>query len=183
MGMMGLKEIREWARANEDFIGGYLVIIMVAVYQGVLALSEVPTSFLYKDDFAMSPSQVNFVQSLVSLPWVFKPVYGILSDGFPIFGERRKSYMGICSFFAFINWMGLSFFVRDRMLGIIMLFNIQLSTAFCNVISEAVIVEITQKRAAKFNFTEEQQQAEAAKNVSLFFGVKSFGVSSFLTLK
>ena len=26
-------------------------------------------------------------------PWYFKPIAGLLSDAFPIFGSRRKSYM------------------------------------------------------------------------------------------
>jgi len=27
------------------------------------------------------------------LPWTIKPIYGLLSDGFPLFGYRRKSYL------------------------------------------------------------------------------------------
>jgi BT1 family len=28
-----------------------------------------------------------------TLPWVLKPLYGFMSDGLPIFGYRRRSYM------------------------------------------------------------------------------------------
>lgn len=40
-----------WLINNEEFMSKYVVICLVALSQGVLALSEVPISFLYKDNF------------------------------------------------------------------------------------------------------------------------------------
>lgn len=48
--------------------------------------------------------------------------------------------------------------------------------AFNNVIGEALIVEVSQKKAKLYNMTDEEATKEASKNVSLFFGIKSAGV-------
>ncbi|KAL4460429.1 hypothetical protein ABPG74_000180 [Tetrahymena malaccensis] len=167
--------VAKWFIDNEEFVGKYLVVCLVALAQGVLALSEVPINFLYKDNYGMSPAEVSFIVGIIALPWVFKPIYGIMSDSIPICGERRKSYIMIFSFLAFVNWMLLAFYVREKAVGLVILFNIQFCTAFCNVVGEAMLVEISQLKSKKFNMNDQEQQAEASQNVSLFFGVKSFG--------
>lgn len=149
--------VTKWFIDNDEFVGKYVVVCLVALAQGVLALSEVPINFLYKDNYEMSPAEVSVAVGLIALPWIFKPFYGILSDAVPICGERRKSYIMIFSFIAFLNWMLLAFYVRQKMLGLIILFNIQFCTAFCNVVGEAMLVEISQLKSKKFNMNEEEQ--------------------------
>jgi len=168
---------KDWLASNQEFLGRYIVICLVALAQGALALSEVSINFLYKDDFHMTPASVAMTVGIINLPWTFKPFYGMLSDSVPLFGMRRKSYILVFSFLAFISWFCLAFVVKEVFLGVIVLLCIQLCTAFCNVIGEALLVEISQLRSRKLSFSEEQQQSEAAKNVSLFFGVKSCGVN------
>jgi MFS family permease len=43
----------------------------------------------------------------VGLPWYIKPLLGILSDAFPIFGSRRKSYILIGALAAVAAWLSL----------------------------------------------------------------------------
>lgn len=50
---------------------------------------------MFKDDFDMSPASVSMVGSLTSLPWIIKPVWGFISDTYPIFGYRRRVYLGV----------------------------------------------------------------------------------------
>ena len=33
---------------------------------------------------------------IAHLPWITKPLYGFVSDTFPIMGERRRPYLVIC---------------------------------------------------------------------------------------
>lgn len=40
--------------------------------------------------------------SLITLPWSFKVVYGIITDNVPIFGLKRKPYL---VFFAFVQFV------------------------------------------------------------------------------
>ena len=43
------------------------------------------------------------------LAWYFKPLAGIVTDAFPVFGSRRKSYLLISSGLAVLSWVGLYF--------------------------------------------------------------------------
>ena len=38
-------------------------------------------------------SQLEFWGGLKALPWIIKPVYGILSDAVPLLGYHRRSYL------------------------------------------------------------------------------------------
>jgi len=53
-----MQQVSKWMVDNEEYLGKYFIISLVGLSQGVLALSEVPLNFLYKDDFHMSPAQV-----------------------------------------------------------------------------------------------------------------------------
>ena len=39
------------------------------------------------------PVQLEFWGGLKALPWIIKPVYGILSDAVPLLGYHRRSYL------------------------------------------------------------------------------------------
>ncbi|KAL4449702.1 hypothetical protein ABPG74_008075 [Tetrahymena malaccensis] len=160
---------------SENF-SSYLVLGVVAFTSGIMGLSDLAVSYLYKDDYKLSPYQVSIAQSIVSLPWIFKPIWGLTSDCIPFMQYRRKSYLILCGLISFIMWSLMAYQIRQKFLGFGALFIIQLCGSFCSVIAEAIVVEISQKRAkANSDWSEEQQQAEAAKNVSLFFGIRSCG--------
>ncbi|MCA8959401.1 MAG: MFS transporter [Planctomycetes bacterium] len=40
-----------------------------------------------------SPTEIAAFSAVVSLPWSFKPIYGLLTDFVPLFGTRRRSYL------------------------------------------------------------------------------------------
>ena len=78
----------------------------------------------------------------MSIPWIVKPFWGVLTDTVPIFGYRRKSYLILFGCLGFICWNLLSDYgVENRELGLLLLTCINLCVAFCNVIGEALLVE------------------------------------------
>ena len=58
-----------------------------------MGLSDLAISYLFKDDYNMGPSEVGYWSSVISLPWILKPIWGIITDSTPFFGYRRKSYL------------------------------------------------------------------------------------------
>jgi hypothetical protein len=44
------------------------------------------------------------------MPWSFKILYGLISDNFPIFGSRRRSYLLLGSLLQFMVMLLLSFY-------------------------------------------------------------------------
>jgi MFS family permease len=146
----------------------YLVIILVALSQGVTGLSDLAMNYLYKDDLKLEPSQVSRINSFVFIPWIIKPVYGLISDSFPILGYRRKSYLFIFGIVVISCWLLMSFWASTVVQVVTVVMITQISTAFCNVIGEALVVETSQKQ-------KENDPEAGSKNVSLYFLVKSVG--------
>jgi hypothetical protein len=89
----------------------YLVIILVALSQGVTGLSDLALSYLYKDDLQLQPSDVSRINSLAFIPWIIKPIYGFISDSFPIFGYRRKPYLFISGSIIITCWILMALWV------------------------------------------------------------------------
>ncbi len=66
---------------------------LVYFNQGIGSLTGQPLFFYLKETLRLSPSTVMYLGSVTTLPWMIKPLYGWLSDTFPLWGYRRKSYM------------------------------------------------------------------------------------------
>lgn len=39
------------------------------------------------------PSQMALAETITAVPWTVKPLYGFITDSFPIFGMRRRPYL------------------------------------------------------------------------------------------
>ena len=52
-----------------------------------------PLSYYLKQEHGWTPLQVTASLTILNLPWVIKPVYGLVSDFLPLFGYRRKAYL------------------------------------------------------------------------------------------
>src|SRR6185437_3090697 len=81
----------------------------------------------------------NYVLILL-VPWVIKPLFGAISDFFPIFGYRRKSYLVLVNFATSAACFWLST-LSDPAQLIIPLFIISLGTAASSALCQAVMVE------------------------------------------
>jgi predicted MFS family arabinose efflux permease len=73
-----------------------LVYIVEGVGQIVGLISQ-PLNFYLKEALGWTPVQVTAFVTVFNLPWVIKPLYGLISDFVPLFGYRRKSYLIIAN--------------------------------------------------------------------------------------
>src|SRR6516162_9879822 len=69
-----------------------LVYVVEGVGQIVGLISQ-PLNFYLKEALGWTPVQVTAFITVFNLPWVIKPLYGLISDFVPLFGYRRKSYL------------------------------------------------------------------------------------------
>ena len=152
------------------------VILVIAFVQGAITLSDLSVQYLFKDDYHLTPAQVSIVSGITGIPWIIKPVWGMISDNISLFGYRRKTYLMICGLLAGICWFLLSTFSTSVEVGITILLTSSICMAFNSVIGEALIVEAAQNNNNRSEITEEQRQEEASNNVSFFFGIKSIGI-------
>ena len=74
-----------------------LVYIVEGLGQVSGGLISQPLTYYLKQVHGWTPVQVTAFLTLFNLPWVIKPVYGLISDFLPLFGYRRKSYLLIAN--------------------------------------------------------------------------------------
>lgn len=72
------------------FVG--LAYVAQGIAQHFCLLAQPLDYFLLKEA-GQNAAQVAFLLSLLMIPWMVKPVYGIMSDFLPLAGYRRKSYL------------------------------------------------------------------------------------------
>lgn len=126
-----------------------LAIVFASVYffsmNGLGALPGLAINFLLKDKMGLAPDQMAYFQAVTLLAWVVKPLWGILSDLFPIFGSRRKSYLILTSLVAAGAWLMLAGLVHPTVAQILLLIVlVDMAYAFQDVVSDGLMIETGQ---------------------------------------
>jgi len=79
--------------------------------------------------------------SLITLPWSLKIIWGLISDNVKLCGLKRKPYLIFFAFVQFIAMLLIFLLETDDALVIVMLlFTASLSMAFSNVVVDAILV-------------------------------------------
>ncbi|KAK6137120.1 hypothetical protein DH2020_029129 [Rehmannia glutinosa] len=69
------------------------VIIVYGTSQGLGgALAKVGTQYYMKDVQKVQPSEAQVYSGITSIPWIVKPIWGLLTDVVPISGYQRRPY-------------------------------------------------------------------------------------------
>jgi predicted MFS family arabinose efflux permease len=89
------------------------IVIVVGVLGTTLGqpqvLGRIPIQNLLKNELHVDRAANAAFFFWMGLAWYFKPFFGIVTDAFPLFGSRRKSYMIIGALLATVAWAGLYF--------------------------------------------------------------------------
>ncbi len=114
-----------------------------------------PLSFFLKQTFGWTPVQVTAYLTVLNLPWIIKPVYGIVSDFLPIFGYRRKSYLVLANLAAAGAYCWVTQITTPSQIIFALLltaYGMAISSTICG----AILVENGQKFGASDAFVNQQ---------------------------
>ncbi|XP_015077470.1 probable folate-biopterin transporter 3 [Solanum pennellii] len=85
------------------------VVILYGINQGMsLGLSRISTQYYMKDEQKLQPSEAQVYVGIIQLPWVVKPLWGLLTDTLPILGYRRRPYFILGGFIGVVAMLSLS---------------------------------------------------------------------------
>ncbi|MBV8889067.1 MAG: hypothetical protein JO305_05295, partial [Alphaproteobacteria bacterium] len=114
-----------------------------------------PLNYFLKQQYGWTPVQVTTYLTVLNLPWIIKPVYGVISDFVPLFGYRRKAYLVLANAGA-----AAAFFWMTRLSAPGELILVLLLTAYAMAIAStlcgAVLVENGQRFRASDAFVNQQ---------------------------
>ncbi len=142
-----------------------IAILTVYFVQGILGLSRLAVSFFLKDELHLSPAQVAALAGVAALPWVIKPLFGFLSDGFPLFRYRRRPYLVLSGVLGAIAWLALATVVHTAWAATLAMLLASLSVAISDVIADSIVVERVRG----------QSNREAGSLQSLSWGISALG--------
>lgn len=116
-------------------------IALVYFVQGVIGLASLATSYFLKDDLGLDPTQLALLEGASAAPWLIKPVYGIITDGVPIMGYRRKPYLFACGIIGAAGYGLLASGVSTPSAALGALVLSSAGVAASDVIVDSVVVE------------------------------------------
>jgi predicted MFS family arabinose efflux permease len=101
-----------------------------------------PLFYLLKERLGLGPADTATFMATVGVAWTVKPLYGLASDFFPLFGYRRKSYLLCTTALAAASWFFLAI-QPAHAYGptLLVLVSCGLGLAFSDVLCDAVMVE------------------------------------------
>lgn len=134
-----------------------LAIATIYFVEGALGLARLAQTFLLKDELKLGPAELSATLGLLSLPWTIKPLYGFLSDGFPIGGYRRRPYLVLAGFVGFMSYMVLASSSSTDDAEMSMTFTITIislllssaSIALSDVVADGIVVQKTREAAQR----------------------------------
>ena len=65
---------------------------------GMKAMTTLAFLDLFRTKYMLEPSETQQLTAAMTLSWTPKLFYGIISDTFPIFGTRKRSYIMLMGF-------------------------------------------------------------------------------------
>ncbi len=140
-------------------------ILSIYFVQGILGLARLAVSFFLKDELGMSPAQMGALLGIAALPWIVKPLFGLLSDGIPLLGYRRRSYLILSGILGTLSWLVFATSVHTMTAATLVLLLTSFSVAVSDVIVDSLVVERAQQESL----------AKAGSLQSLTWGVAALG--------
>ena len=109
---------------------------------GLASLPGLTITFLLKDTLKMTATAAAYFGAVTVAGWTIKPLWGVISDAFPIFGYRRKSYLIFTAVLAGLIWFYLGQIENYTVKTLLLLFTLSsVMYAFMDVICDALMVE------------------------------------------
>ncbi|HUG37898.1 MAG TPA: MFS transporter [Candidatus Limnocylindrales bacterium] len=120
-----------------------LALLFAIVYfaQGMWYLPNQTVKAVLNEQ-GVSAGQIGTFFAVATMAWNVKPLYGLISDFFPLFGRRRKSYFLLTTSLAAATglYLGLVGAVSPAMLAVL-IGTMGLGLAFTDVLTDALMVE------------------------------------------
>lgn len=86
----------------------YFFFASVYLAQGLVGVAYEPISFLLKDGLGLGPSESASFVAWMTLPFLFKPLLGLLADALPLGGRRRVPWLVLAGLATSAGWMTLA---------------------------------------------------------------------------
>jgi len=100
-----------------------------------------PTQYFLLEGLSLDAGAISMIMSIMMIPWIIKPVYGMISDSIPLMGYRRKSYLVLAGMVA-----SGAFLVMSQFCSLVPVLGSLVIAATCMAVSTALMVGLAVER-------------------------------------
>ncbi|XP_057871910.2 probable folate-biopterin transporter 6 isoform X3 [Cryptomeria japonica] len=140
-----VKHFWQWfAVMRETFGVPFLGVVMIVygVSQGYgETVKGLATNYYWRDVQKMQPASTQAFMALSNIPWDLKPIYGLITDTFPIAGYRRWPYLIICGIAGCLFLWALAFLNVTPWVATFLMAAVAMCTAFPDVVADAAVAQ------------------------------------------
>ncbi|WP_138497374.1 MFS transporter [Nostoc sp. PA-18-2419] len=133
--------IKQDSMTIQQLIGIMILFYLIQTYGCYPGLFGLPLTIYLKESLGLSPAQLASFSTLIFIPWLIRPLYGIIADAVSLFGYQFKSYFFICYALALAVLLGLGVFQFNTIfllaIGLIL---VNLFIAFSDVLTDKIMV-------------------------------------------
>jgi len=123
----------------------YVFFSIIYAIQGINGLPGQAVYYLMREQWGWTIQTIQFLGAITMIPWVIKPIYGLISDMCPWGGYRTRRYLivnyiliiGVCAYVLFVGLSYWAILITGLLAGF--------SLAFNDVACDSVMVRAEQK--------------------------------------
>ena len=115
--------------------------IFASTFSQTQVLGMYPFRFLLKDQLHEGPFRVALFMQLATMPWNLKIIAGIICDGLPLFGSRRRYYLLLSTLFSGLLWLAVAFVPPAFTPLVVMATLMNIALVFVSTVSGGLLVE------------------------------------------
>jgi MFS family permease len=128
-------------------------------------LGNYPTTFLLKDHLHLAKEQVAVFFFWATFAWNLKPLAGILTDAFPLFGTRRRSYMILGALTAGILWLVMGLYPGNYTSLLLASAGMNIAMVFASTVMGGLMVEAGQAFGASGRIASLRQTVQSVAGI------------------
>lgn len=125
---------------------------LLSFYLGMGFLFQFPAiamRFWMIDDMKIAPARMAAIMGVAAIPWCLKPLYGFMSDAFPICGEHRRPYIFIGCVGSALSWWVMPWTSFSPLVATVFMFTASLSICIADVVVDSILVTIARDETDK----------------------------------
>ena len=162
---------------NNESIKNKLSYFILTITISFSIFPNLALTFFFKDTLKLSPSEISIIYSFYVIPDIIQPLFGLISDFFPICGCRRKIYIILSGLIQTLNWYYLPS-LKSKFLSVI---NTTIAFSFLTfsfILLDAITIELSQNTGKKIN---KYSSYSLIKNIGMLVCaiIRSYAIQNF----
>jgi len=119
--------------------------VFATTFVQLQSLGNLPFYSLLMNRMGLDSAQAAAFINVATLPWSFKAIAGLVVDGFPLFGSRRRAYLLLSAGTAAMIWILMGFASHHANWLLVLAVAMNIATVFGSTTSGGLLVEAGQR--------------------------------------